>query len=44
MIIDESDYVMFRDLNEYYNSTKHNKITIICLTATAYEGEEGSLE
>lgn len=38
MIVDESDEIMFRDLLEFYKSTKHERIMTICLTATAYEG------
>ena len=42
MIVDESDERMFKDLSSYYCDTKSKKVKTICLTATAYEGAEGS--
>ena len=36
VIIDESDAVMFKDFLAFYNATKGGNITVIGLTATAY--------
>ena len=44
MIIDESDERIFSDLDEFYKKTRSEKVFTICLTATAYEGEEEGLE
>ena len=44
MIIDESDERMFRDLSAFYSGTKSDKVYIICLTATAYDGSEDCLQ
>ena len=43
MIIDESDERMFRNLEEFYKKTKSEKIYVICLTATAYDGADDDL-
>ena len=40
MIIDESDERMFKDLGNFYKHTKAEKVFVICLTATAYDGVE----
>ena len=42
-IIDEGDERMFRDLEEFYNGTKSEKIITICLTATPFEGDSDGL-
>ena len=44
MIIDESDERMFRDLGAFYQKTKSEKVYVICLTATAYDGSEDNLQ
>ena len=44
MVIDESDERLFRDPSEFSNKTKAEKIHTICLTATAYDGEDDGLE
>ena len=44
MIIDESDERMFRDLESFYQKTKSDKVFVICLTATAYDGSEDDLQ
>ena len=44
MIIDESDERMFRDLDEFYNKTKSDKVFVICLTATAMDYAEDDLQ
>ena len=44
LIIDEADERMFRDLNDFYKRTKAAKVSVICLTATAFEGGNGGLE
>ena len=41
MIVDESDERMFKDLESFYKDSESEKVITICLTATAYEGEEG---
>ena len=43
-IVDESDERIFRDYERFYKSIKHEKVRTICLTATAYDGDENSLE
>ena len=35
---------MFRDLKAFYNGTKSDKVHVICLTATAYDGTEEGLQ
>ena len=35
---------MFRDLEEFYNGTKSEKIITICLTATPFEGDSDGLQ
>ena len=44
MIIDESDERMFKDLGAFYQKTKSDKVYVICLTATAYDGSEDNLQ
>ena len=44
VIIDESDAIMFDDFAGYYKSTKHNSISVIGLTATAYSGKDTGVE
>ena len=44
MIIDEADEHMFRDLKAFYNGTKSDKVHVICLTATAYDGNDDGLQ
>ena len=44
MIIDESDERMFKDLGAFYQKTKSEKVFVICLTATAYDGSEDNLQ
>ena len=43
-IIDESDERMFGDCLQFYKSIKSEKIRTICLTATAYDGDEECVE
>ena len=40
MIIDEIDDPMFSDIVSYYNHTKAANLTVIGLTATAFDGNE----
>ena len=44
MIIDEADAHMFRYLKAFYNGTKSEKVHVICLTATAYDGNDDGLQ
>ena len=44
MIIDESDERMFRDLGTFYKKTKADKVFVICLTATPYEGDDDGIQ
>ena len=44
LIIDESDERMWRDLGAFYQKTKSNKVYVICLTATAYDGADDDLQ
>ena len=44
MIIDESDERIFRYFSQFYQCTKSDKVFTICLTATAFEGDESNLE
>ena len=44
MIIDESDERMWSDLMDFYKKTKSDKVYVICLTATAYDGAEDNLQ
>ena len=43
-IIDESDERIFRDLETFYKTALNEKVIIICLTATAYEGAQDGLQ
>lgn len=40
VIFDESDDIMFDDMEEYYAQTQWKNLKVVCLTATAYDGEE----
>ena len=40
LICDESDAVMFDDLELYHKNTKASNLKVICLTATAFDGNE----
>jgi superfamily II DNA or RNA helicase len=44
IIIDESDAVMFKDFESYYDNTKYKNLKVIGLTATAYSGQENGVE
>ena len=44
MIIDESDERMWSDLMDFYKKTKSDKVYVICLTATAYDGADDDLQ
>jgi len=44
MIIDESDEIMFKDLDVFYANTNYKNLKKICLTATAYDGTEEGIE
>ena len=41
IIVDESDDVMFKDLEAFYKAVKVAKATVICFTATADDGNKG---
>ena len=41
IIIDECDAIMLRDLQAFYKATKGNNISVIGLTATAFDKSEG---
>ena len=40
VVIDESDHIMFSDLTNFMKATKHKNLKVICLTATAFDGNE----
>ena len=44
MIIDESDERMFKDLETFYKKTRTDKVFVICLTATPYDGAENGIQ
>ena len=44
MIIDESDERMFSDLETFYKKTRADKVIVICLTATPYDGAEDGIQ
>ena len=44
VIIDESDERMWGDLMAFYQKTKSDKVYVICLTVTAYDGAEDDLQ
>ena len=39
VIFDESDDIMCDDMEEYYAQTQWKNLKVVCLTATAYDGE-----
>ena len=41
VIIDECDAIMLRDLKAFYKATEGNNISVIGLTATAFDKNEG---
>ena len=41
IIVDESDDVMFKDLEAFYRMIKAPKASVICFTATADDGNQG---
>ena len=41
IIVDESDDVMFKDLEAFYKTIKSKKARVICFTATADDGNKG---
>ena len=44
VFIDELDAVMFEDLKNFYDATKHTNLKVIGLTATAFDGHEQGTE
>ena len=44
VIIDESDDIMFRDLLAFKKATANKSVKVICLTATAFDGNEEGKE
>jgi hypothetical protein len=41
---DESDAFMLDDLIKYWKNTKAENLKVICLTATAFDGNEEGIE
>ncbi len=44
LIFDEGDELIFNDLKAFYNKTKKKNAFVICLTATADDGNDKGVE
>ena len=44
VIVDEFDALAFKDVKSFWNKTKHPNLQIICLTATADDGDPEGIE